>query len=360
MSKNIKRKVILALEKGGRIYEGVSCGVSGEKTGWVSFYTGVVGYQEVITTPANTGKIILMTYPLIGNYGVAKKFRESKHSLISGLIIKENTRITSNWQAEKDFFDFLKDEKILAMQGVDTRAIMLELRQDAEQWGIISTKDFNPQSLRRKIKLAKKAKTNFINKISTKRVVKISGRGKTIGIIDIGVTNSLINQLHSLNCKNILIPYKTSTKNILALAARGIIISDGPEIDKGSNIVVNSVKELLGKIPILGIGAGCQILAVALGAKIKKMHIGHHGVNYPVLKPNSLKGKITVQNHSYVIDEVSLDGKGTQVTWRNINDKSIEGIRNSILKAFGYQFYPASPGMGEVNSVLKEFITSLT
>lgn len=355
MSKYIKRKAILALENGGT-YEGVSFGVNGEKAGWVSFYTGVVGYQEVITNPANAGKIILMTYPLIGNYGVAKKFRESKYCLISGLIIKENTRITSNWQAEKDFVDFLKDEKILAMEGVDTRAIMLELRQDGEQWGIISTKDFNPQSLRKKIKLAKKSESNFINKISTKRVVRITGRGKTVGIIDIGVTNSLLNQLKALGSKITLIPYKTSAEDILALSPRGIIISDGPEIDKDNKLVVNVVRQLFGKIPILGIGTGCQILAMALGAKIKKMYIGHHGVNYPVLKSDSLKGEITVQNHSYVIDESSLDGKGTQVTWRNINDKSIEGIKNTKLKVFGYQFYPSSPGMGEVNLFLKEFI----
>ena len=358
MKKNIKKKAILALENGS-IYEGASCGAEGERIGWVSFYTGVVGYQEVITSPSNAGRIVVMTYPLIGNYGVAKKFWESRHYCAEGLIIKEKSRITSNWQAEGNFVDFLKDEKILAIEAVDTRALMVELRDIGEQWGIISTQDFNPQSLKRKIKQAKSTELDFIKKASSKKINKLSGNGKVVTVIDIGVTNSLVSQLTKLGCQLNLVPYGTAADDILALSPKGVIICDGPEMDKGLSIVVEAVKRLLGRVPIFGLGTGCQVLALAMGAQIKRMHAGHHGVNYPIVRPDCLKGEITVQNHSYVIDQASLKGKDIDVTWRNINDQTIEGIQNKRLNVFGCQFYPASPGMGEVNPVLEEFVREL-
>lgn len=355
-----KGKAILVLENGS-VYEGISCGAAGEKVGWVSFYTGVVGYQEVITSPSNAGKIILMTYPLIGNYGVAKKFRESKQSWLVGLIIKEKSRITSNWQAEEDLTAALKDEKALAMEAVDTRALMVELRQAGEQWGIISTRDFKPQSLKKKIEQTQQRQgLDLIKNFSSKRITRLSKKGPAVAIIDIGVTNSLTTQLTRFGAQLNLIPYDAPAEKILALSPKGIIISDGPETDRGIDIVVDTVKRLLGRLPIFGLGAGCQVLVRAMGAGIKKMHLGHHGVNYPILQPGSLKGEITVQNHSYVIDEDSLDGNDVEVTWRNINDQTIEGIRNSKLKASGCQFYPASLGFDEVNPILGEFISGLS
>ena len=358
MKKNIKKKAILALENGS-IYEGISCGVEGERIGWISFYTGVVGYQEVITSPSNAGKIVLMTYPLIGNYGVAKKFMESRKCWIEGLIIKEKSHITSNWQAEENFVDFLKAEKVPAIEAVDTRALMVELRDSAEQLGIISTGDFTPRSLKSKFKQAKSTELDFIKKVSIKKIDKLPGKGRAVAVIDIGVTSSLVNQLIKLGCQSNLVPYATAAGDILALSPRGVIICDGPEMDKGLFIVVDIVKQLLGKIPIFGLGTGCQVLALAMGAQIKRMHTGHHGANYPVVRPDSLKGEITVQNHSYVIDQSSLKGKNIDITWRNINDQTIEGIQNKKLSAFGCQFYPASPGMGEVNPVLEEFVREL-
>ena len=358
MSKNKNTKAILALENGS-IYEGRACSVEGERTGLVSFYTGVVGYQEVVTTPANAGKIVVMTYPLIGNYGVAKKFWESGQCWVEGLIIKEKSRITSNWQAEDDFVDFLRDKRIVAIESVDTRALMVQLRDSGEQWGIISTRDFNHKSLGRKIKQGKNAELDFIKRISHKGIVRLATQGKAVAIIDIGVTSSLLSQLTKAGCQPNLISYVTDADDILEFSPKGVFISDGPEMDKSLPIVVATVKQLLGKVPIFGLGTGCQVLAQAMGAEIKRMHLGHHGVNYPILRPGSLKGEITVQNHSYVIDESSLNGRDIEITWRNINDKTIEGIENKKLNAVGYQFYPASPGMGEVNFVLEEFVTRI-
>lgn len=348
-------KAILALENGS-IYEGRSCGVEGEKAGWVSFYTGVVGYQEVMSAPSNAGKIVVMTYPLIGNYGVAKKFMESGRCWVAGVVMKETSRIKSNWQAKGGLANFLKAQKVLAMDEVDTRTLMVELRGSGEQFGIISTMDFNPKSLKRKIERTRDKGSDVIKEISAKSVARLAVRGFVVAVIDIGVTNSLINQLDTLGCKVVLLPYNTGYDEILKLSPRGLIISDGPEMDKGIRVVVDTIKRLLGKFPIFGLGTGCQVLAMAMGAKLKPMHLGHHGLNYPVLKTGVLKGEITVQNHSYMIDEASLTRKDLEITWRNINDKTVEGIQNRELKAFGCQFYPASPGMGEVNPVLEEFI----
>jgi len=352
-------RAILALENGS-IYEGRSIGIKGEKSGWVTFYTGVVGYQEVMTNPANAGKIIVMTYPLIGNYGAAKKFNETKKCWINCMVIKEKSRIISNWQAEEGFSAFLKRKKVLAMEGVDTRTLIVELRNDGEQFGIFSTLDFNASTLKRKIKKAKNEESDFIKKISVKEITALSYQGLRTAILDIGVTNSFIIQLKSLGCRIKLLPYNTECSDLLKLSPKCLIISDGPEKDKNLSIVVDTVKQLLGKIPMFGLGTGCQVLAMAMGAKIERMHLGHHGLNYPVLKPNSLKGEITAQNHSYRIDEDSLKGKNVEITWRNINDQSVEGIRNRKLKVFGCQFYPASPGPGEANPVLREFIDSVT
>ncbi|GAI73567.1 unnamed protein product, partial [marine sediment metagenome] len=286
------------------------------KTGWVSCYTGIVGYQEVLTVPANAAKIIVMTYPLIGNCGIAKRFMESIRPWISGIVIKENSRIISNWQAEEGLSRFLKRERILAVEGIDTRALMLEIRETGEQFGIISTRDFNPVSLKRKIKTAGANASDVVKKISVKKINRISRGDLTIGIIDIGVTNSLLNQLETLGCQVVLIPYNAAYNDILNLSLQGLIVSDGPEMDKGIYRVVDTVKRLLGKIPILGIAAGCQVLAMAMGGRVERMHLGHHGLNYPVSRPRSRKGKITSQNHSYVINEDSLKDKSVKVSWR--------------------------------------------
>jgi carbamoyl-phosphate synthase small subunit len=352
------KKAILALENGS-IFKGKSLGLDGEKAGWVTFYTGVVGYQEVATNPANAGKIIVLTYPLIGNYGIAKKFMESRKSWIQGMVIKEKAGIASNWQAEKDLDKFLKQKKILAIEGIDTRGVMVELRENGEQFGIISTRNFGSKTLKRKIEKAKSERLNVVKDISVKKIIRFKKQGLPVAVIDIGVANSLLSQLKTLGCQVSLFPYDTSSSEILRDSPKGLIISDGPEMDKGIYIVVDRIRQLLGKMPIFGIGTGCQVVAMAMGGRVESMSLGHHGLNYPVLSPGSLKGEITVQNHSYLINETSLKERKVKITWRNTNDKSIEGIENRELKASGCQFYPASPGRGEVNPILADFIMTL-
>lgn len=357
---NIKvKKGVLVLEDGTR-FDGISIGVSGERIGRVVLNTAVVGYQEMMTDPANAGKILVLTYPLIGNYGVAKKFYESKKVWVEGLIIREKSNISSNWQAEDTFDNFLIKEKTVCMSEADTRTLAVKIRDTKEMLGIISTKESGKEKLLKKLKShAKKNKSDYIKNISVAKIKKIPGNpsGPKIGVLDLGMPNSFIKQLKDLGCNITLLPYKTDPSLILKSGLDGLVISSGPEEDTAIPQVVESARRLVGKIPILGISAGHEVIAIALGGRVKRMRIGHHGVNYPVAAPSSNKGDITVQNHSFVVDESSLDSvKDVNITLRNLNDKTIEEMESPSLKFISTQYYPASPGFNEVNEVFKRFL----
>ncbi|MFA5145910.1 MAG: glutamine-hydrolyzing carbamoyl-phosphate synthase small subunit [Candidatus Omnitrophota bacterium] len=350
---------VLILEN-GEIFDGVSIGVSGERIGEVVLDTAVVGYQEIMSDPANAGKIVVMTYPLIGNYGVADKFYESKKCWIGGLIIKEKTRIYSNWQAEGSFDGLLKKEGIVAMEGVDTRTLAITIRDEGEMLGMISAGKTPASELMKRLKAHKKgSRIDFIRSISTKGIVEIKAKpsGPRIVVIDIGVLNSFVSQLKTLGCNITLVPYDTDAAAILGMAPDGVIISNGPEADVSLPAVAKTAKDLMGRVPLLGISTGHEVIGLALGAKLRKMKTGHHGVNYPVKPSDSWKGEITVQNHSYVIDENSLPKKGgIDVILRNLNDDSVEALESKKLRFISVQYYPSSPGFGEVNPILRRFM----
>lgn len=350
-------KGILVLEDGS-VFEGISIGIEGEIIGKVALNTAVVGYQEIMTDPANAGKILILTYPLIGNYGVAKKFYESKKCWIGGLVIKEKSRIYSNWQADDSLDNFLKKENLIAISDVDTRTLTVKIRDDGEMFAIISTHRAKKDELLKKLK-EHKTKKDFIRKISVKKITEIKGNSssKNIGIIDIGIMNSFIKQLTDLKCSITLLPYNTDAEKILGLNFDGLIISSGPEEDSVIPEIVETVKKLIGKIPLLGISTGHLIICLALGGKIKQMKIGHRGMNYPVKPPSSYKGDITVQNHSLVVDDDSINNiKDIKITLYNVNDKTIEEIESEELKFISTQYYPVSPGFDEVNEVFKRFL----
>lgn len=351
-------KAVLVLEDGS-IFDGISVGVQGERVGEVVIYTGVVGYQEVMTDPANAGKIIVFTYPLIGNYGVARKFDESKKTWVEAIIIKEKSNIASNWQAEDSFDNFLKAEKVVAISEVDTRTLAVKIRDGGEMLGAVSTKTTNKSALLGKIKEYKNKKRDFIKKISVEKITKpkTDSDGPSIGIMDLGMPNSLITQLKALQCRLTLLPYDTGADKILSLKFDGLIISSGPENDAAIPEITDTVKHIIGKVPILGISLGHQIIALALGAKLNKLKLGHRGVNYPVKAASSLKGEITVQNHSLVVDEGSISSrKDIEITLRNINDNSIEEMESKSLKFISLQYCPASPGFDEVNEAFRRFL----
>jgi len=358
-------KGILVLEDGS-YFEGVPIGVAGERIGEVVLNTAVVGYQEIMTDPANAGKILVFTYPLIGNYGVAKKFYDSKKCWIEALIIKEESKMYSNWQAEDSFNNFLKKERLVAINEVDTRTLAVKVRDRGQMLGIVSTivplvrKETKIGDLVKRTKDYKKdMRKDFIRNISVKKITEIKGNpsGPKIVILDLGILNSFLRQLKILGCNITLLPYNTDADKIFGLNSDGLIISSGPEKDETISKIVELVKRLVGKIPLLGISLGHEIICLALGGKLRKLKVGHHGVNYPVKSPSSYKGDITVQNHSFIVDEDSIKGRNDiNITLRNVNDDSIEEMESSPLKFISTQYYPVSPGFDEVNGVFKRFL----
>jgi carbamoyl-phosphate synthase small subunit len=320
----------------------------------------------MMTEPANAGKILVLTYPLIGNYGCAPKFNESKKVWLSGLVIKEKARIFSNWQARMSLDDFIKKHKLLTIAEVDTRSLAVHLRQKGEIAGIISTRSFQAKELQAKIEAFRKNRTtSLLREISVKKPLwgdrfKTKAKKITIAVLDLGITNSILRQLETLGVSWVLLPYNSPAQEILSFKPKGLIISDGPEEDSGLEAVSANVKSLIKRLPIMGVSTGHQVLARALGAKVVKMKLGHRGVNYPVYNPGFYKGEITAQNHSYVVDADTLQKiKDVKITGYNLNDRSLEEIESRKFKLIGIQYLPVSPGFNEVNGVFKRFMKML-
>ncbi len=355
----MKTKAILMLED-GKYFSGESLGAAEEKVGEVIFNTAVVGYQEMMTDPANANKILVLTYPLIGNYGCAPKFNESGKVWLAGLVIKEKSRIFSNWQAKESFDDFIKRNDLMAIGSIDTRSLTVHLRQKGTLLGVISTKTTDPKELLAKIAAYRKNKAeSILSKISVAKPTQHgSKKGKTkIAVLDIGVTNSLMKQLETAGFQATVFPYNTKTEEILRFKPQGLLISGGPEDDAGLGEVALNIKPLISRIPVLGVSTGHQVVCRALGAKVIKMKVGHRGANYPIHNPASYKGEITVQNHGSAVDIDSLNRiKDIKITGYNLNDRSVEEVESKKMKFLGVQYIPACPGFDEVNPVFKRFM----
>lgn len=350
-------KAILVLEDGKSF--NAKSDLSAECFGEVILNTAVVGYQEMITDPANAGKILVLTYPLIGNYGVAPKFNESNKVWVSGLVIKEKSRIYSNFQAKSSLDDFLKEKKALAIYNLDTRTLAVHLREKGPLFGIISTQEFDVKKLVERINKIKKQPAETILPSTSVTKSKVLGKGKKLAklaVLDLGVTNGLLRQLEALGFSLNVLPYNSSAKQILSIKPKGLIISSGPENDIGLGQVAQNIKPLIGKLSMLGVATGCQVLAVVLGAGLTRLKLGHRGANYPLARPGSFKGEITVQNHGYVIDHDALRKiRELKATAYNLNDHTIEEIESKKLKLIGVQYNLVSAGFDQVNPVLIKF-----
>jgi len=353
-------KAGLILENGS-FYEGLPIGKKGDGIGEVVLNTAVVGYQEMMTDPANAGKILVLTYPLIGNYGISDNFYESSRCWLAGLIIKESSRIYSNWQAKSSFGDFLKKEEIITLSEIDTRTLAVEIRDNGQICGMISSAGASKEALE-KIKEHRQAgKADFIKHISVKKMTEVTKglSGPNIAVIDLGMQNSFTRQLKRLGCNITLFPYSVNADEMLSMRFDGLIVSNGPEDDRSTPQIVDTVGKLIGKLPMMGISTGHEILGLACGAKLKKMRVGHHGVNYPVKSddPDSYTGEITVQNHSFVIDDEPIkDNADIRISSRNINDHTIEAMGSETLRFISVQYYPSSPGFDEVNKAFVKFL----
>jgi len=355
-------EAVLVLED-GTVFKGLSFGAEGRKPGEVVFNTGMVGYQEIVTDPSYAGQIVTLTYPLIGNYGTTPEDNESAHPQVRGLIVREACPVPSNWRAEKSLSDYLRDFDIVAMEGIDTRALTRRLRTAGTMRGILSTdpKDVaDPAALIEELKSFQPFGRQLLREVSTPKSYQVPGGKYRVAVIDLGIKQNILRLLHAHDCELTVFPHTATAEDILSQNPDGIFLSNGPGDPKDAVEAVETLKEILGRKPVFGICLGHQITALALGANTYKMKFGHRGVNHPVKDLASDRVYITSQNHGFAIDETSIAGKDILVTHRNLNDRTVEGLRHLSLPVFTVQYHPeAAPGPHDSEYLFDQFIKAM-
>ncbi len=351
-------KALIALED-GTVFTGLSFGAAGERYGEVVFNTSMAGYQEILTDPSYKGQIVTMTYPLIGNYGVNPEDIESRMPFVEGFLVKEASRIASNWRSRQTLGAYLRENKILGIEGVDTRALTRHIRLQGAMKAVLSTQEQDKQTLVRKAR----ASPGLLGRDLVKEVTVAqpfqwskAGRYKVV-VLDCGVKYNILRLLTENDCAVTVLPASATAADILARKPHGLLLSNGPGDPAAVPYVVQTLKELLGKLPVFGICLGHQMLAQALGARTYKLKFGHHGGNHPVKDLRSGRIAITVQNHGFCVDMDTLNQKDVEITHINLNDNTLEGIRHKKFPAFSVQFHPeTSPGPHDAQYLFKNFI----
>lgn len=354
---------LVALED-GRIFTGKSFGSPGERTGEVVFNTSMTGYQEILTDPSYKGQVVTMTYPLIGNYGINDEDEESAAPQVEGFIVREVSRLVSNWRAQCSLNDYLKRYGIIGIEGVDTRALTRHIRLDGAMRCAISTIDLDKESLIAKARNAPPMKGRDLVQAVTCQESLPSPFNDTVSnprfrviVYDFGVKRNILRRLASYGCEVTAVPAKTSAADALSCDPDGIFLSNGPGDPAAVPYVVNEVQKMIGKKPIFGICLGHQILGLSLGGRTFKLKFGHRGGNQPVMDLATHKVEITAQNHGFCVDQESLAEEMVEITHINLNDKTCEGLQHKEFPLFSVQYHPeACPGPHDADYLFSRFV----
>ncbi len=373
MNHPFKKNAKLVLSN-GITFSGYSFGAKGSTVGEIVFNTGMTGYQEVITDPSYFGQILTFTYPEIGNTGINFEDSESEHS-IKGLIVRNYSNNNSNWRSKLNFNQWLIDNKIIGLYGVDTRALVKILRSHGSMNGLITTENNDLESCLEIISNAPNMKgLNLAKKVSTTKnyifketsITDFDVRKKSfnnvnkfkIVAIDFGIKKSILNRLVSHGCEVLVLPSNSSFDNVLSHEPDGIFFSNGPGDPSSVLDGINLAKLLInyGKIPMFGICLGHQIFGLALGGQTYKLTFGHRGLNHPCGIKNNIE--ITSQNHGFAIDPNSLSNDLVEITHFNLNDKTVAGLKLINKPIFSVQYHPeASPGPHDSDYLFEKFVS---
>lgn len=348
----MKGKLIL---ENKTVFEGECFGKISETVGEVVFNTGMTGYQEILTDPSYYGQIVTMTYPLIGNYGTNLDDSQSSSPKVKGFIVREACKIPNNFRCEIDLDVYLKKNNIMGIEGIDTRQLTKILRNAGTMKGIITTNNLSDEEIEKKFNDF--SNIDAVDKVTPKEVKTIGEGNLHIGVIDCGIKTNILNSFINKGCKLTIFPAHTKGEEILKHNFDGIFLSNGPGDPTDLPDVIETVKSLIGKVPVAGICLGVQIIALALGAETEKMKFGHRGCNHPVKNLKTGKVTITSQNHGYMVKRDSLTDD-LEITHVNINDGTVEGLKHKTLPVMGVQYHPeACPGPHDSNIIFDDFIS---
>ena len=353
----------------GTVLEGAGFGFSGTVFGEIVFNTGMVGYNETLTDPSYSGQILTLTYPLIGNYGVPSteskdetgipKFFESDKIQIRGLVVHELSLTASHWNLEMTLDEWLYNEKIPGISGIDTRELTKKLRSSGVMMAALAVSDGPIDEDKIKQELASATKYNdekFMDIVSTKQIEEYGTQKESVVIVDVGTKNAILRNIQDIGYKAIKVPWNTPIDKILSYNPKGVVISNGPGDPQHVPDTINTVKELIKQnIPTLGICLGAQIIGIAGNADTYKLKYGHRGQNKPCLNLDNNQVYVTSQNHGYCIDPDSLENSEFDLWFTNTDDKTVEGIKHKKQKCIAVQFHPeASPGPYDCKFIFKE------